>query len=144
MGLGRYNENSIKPTDLEPPDQDQIEWCQAIITECKDTAALQVNQLKKTAPLVYQQLSEDAEAEEMPMAEYLSMEGGIAEYVRNLVSWCTHELQKADRYEQIKQLASIAADKQSIPWGKLDIFSKYQAGLDNQIYKAMKALWEAQ
>jgi len=33
--------------------------------------------------------------------------------------------------------------KLRIPWGRLDLLSKYQASLDNQLYKALKALREA-
>jgi hypothetical protein len=41
-------------------------------------------------------------------------------------------------------LAEKAQDKLSVPWQKLDVLSKYQTTLDNQLYKAIKGLREAQ
>ena len=41
-------------------------------------------------------------------------------------------------------MAETAKDKLSIPWGRLDVLNKYQAALDNQLFKTMKALRDAQ
>jgi len=140
MGIGKYSDKAIKPKDLEPPDQEQIEWCNAIIAECE--GVLNLNQLQKKAPLLFAQLTKDAE--DCDLSEYLEEEGGLDDYVSALVTWCKEELEKAGRYEQISQLAGTAADQLRIPWGKLDTLTKYQTALDNQTYKAMKALRETQ
>lgn len=41
-------------------------------------------------------------------------------------------------------ISETAKDKLSIPWGRFDLLNKYQTTLDNQLYKAMKALHDAQ
>ncbi|MCP4128149.1 MAG: hypothetical protein GY753_13940, partial [Gammaproteobacteria bacterium] len=101
------------------------------------------SQLQKKTPLLYEQLTEDAEEEDLSVSEHL-VDLDLDEYAWELVTRCENELEKAKRYEQIVQLTGKATDKLSIPWGKLDIFTKYQAALDNQTYKALKALREAQ
>ncbi|MEN8132890.1 MAG: hypothetical protein ABFS45_22465 [Pseudomonadota bacterium] len=144
MGRSKYSDQAIKPRDLEPPDQELMEWCAAVIPECEGAAGLNLSDLQEATPLLFKQLTEDAVSAQMPVAEYLSEEGALAVYVRKLAAWCGKELEKVDRYERITQLTGTAVDKLSIPWGKLDIFTKYQTSLDNQTYKAMKALREAQ
>jgi hypothetical protein len=41
-------------------------------------------------------------------------------------------------------MTETARDKLSIPWSKIDVFNKYQAALDNQLFRTMKALRDAQ
>ena len=141
MDISKYGDNAIKPKDLEPPDQEQLEWCKAVIAECESD--LNLNQLEKKAPLVYKQLTEDATGEE-GLAEYLEEVGGLTSYLYDMADWCRGELEKAKQFGQIAKLTGTAIDKLRVPWGKLETFIKYQASLDNQTYKAMKALREAQ
>ncbi len=144
MGISKFSSQVLKPRDLEPPDQELMEWCVAVIPECEDAAGLNLSDLQEATPLLFKQLTEDAVSAQTPVAEYLSEKGGLAFYVRNLAAWCRKELEKLDRYDRITQLTGTAVDRLSIPWGSLGIFTKYQASLDNQTYKAMKALREAQ
>jgi hypothetical protein len=141
MGISKYSDNAIKPKDLEPPDQEQLEWCMAVIAECE--GALNLDRLQKEAPMVYKQLTEDATGEES-LAEYLEEVGGLTDYLYEMADWCRKELEKAKQFEQIAKLTGPAIDKLRVPWGQLETFIKYQASLDNQLYKAMKALREAQ
>lgn len=64
--------------------------------------------------------------------------------LRELIKWCHRQIQDADRYPEVQTLTSLAKAKLGIPWGSLELLSKYQTSLDNQLYKAMKALREAQ
>jgi len=144
MGIGRYSDDKITGKDLEPPDQEQVKWCNDVIAEAEQE--LQLEQLQKQAPLIYKQLSDDSKSDDMGFSEYLNEHhyGNLTSYVSNLLSWCRNELKKAEQHDDIVQLADTAKDSLCLPWGQVDIFTKYQASLDNQTYKAMKALREAQ
>ena len=78
------------------------------------------------------------------LAEYLEEVGGLTDYLHELEDWCRKELEKAKQFEQITKLTGTVIDQLQVPWEKLETFIKYQASLDNQTYKAMKALREAQ
>jgi hypothetical protein len=41
-------------------------------------------------------------------------------------------------------MADTVRDKLNIPWSRLELLSKYQTTLDNQLYRTMKALRDAQ
>jgi hypothetical protein len=62
--------------------------------------------------------------------------------------WCRREAatleEKQTRQPVLAALANKASEKLRVPWRKLDVLTKYQTTLDNQLYKAMKALREAQ
>lgn len=69
---------------------------------------------------------------------------GLGGYIRELVRWCRKQIERAERYPEIVRLTEHANQELRIPWGRLDLLSKYQVSLDNQFYKAMKALRDAQ
>ena len=101
LDIGEYGNNAIKPKDLEPPDQEQLEWCKAVIAECEGD--LKLNQLQKKAPRVFEQLTEDAVGEGS-LAEYLEDVGGLTDYLYEMADWCRKELEKAKQFEQIAKL----------------------------------------
>ena len=76
------------------------------------------------------------------------MGASLDEYVDALVGWCRKEASilenKQARYPAVIALADKARDKLRVPWHKLDVLTKYQTTLDNQLYKAIKALKDAQ
>jgi hypothetical protein len=150
MGLSGFGSQKIEPADLHPLNQEQSEqlaWCKAVIAECDAADALSLDSLSTAAPLVYAQLVEDAEAEEETIAEHLA-DTSLDEYVSDLIGWCENEIvdleKKMERYPVLAALSEKAKEKLCVPWQKLDVLAKYQAALDNQLYKAMKALREAQ
>jgi hypothetical protein len=150
LGLSGYGSEKIEPKDFHPPDRDQTEqldWCRAVIAECGAADALSLSTLSKVAPLTYAQLAEDAEAEEETIAEHLA-DTSLDEYVNELIGWCESEIvkleKKMERYPVLAALSEKAKEKLCVPWQKLDVLAKYQAALDNQLYKAMKALRQAQ
>jgi len=52
MGISKYSEQALKPKDLEPPDQEQLEWYEAVIAEYEGAAAFNLSQLQKKTPLL--------------------------------------------------------------------------------------------
>ena len=56
-----------------------------------------------------------------------------------------HKLETQEaRQPTVLKLAAQAKDKLAVPWQKLNVLSKYQTTLDNQLFKAIKALRDEQ
>ena len=140
VGIGRAF--TIRVDDMRPPDPAQLTWLRAVIAELDDTASLELDNLKDAAPLAYEQLANAAEAEGESVEEYLSE--SLSGYLCELRSWCNEELRKYAQYPALCAMADTVKDKLNIPWHKLDLLSKYQTTLDNQLYRTMKALRDAQ
>jgi hypothetical protein len=134
----------LKADDLDPPDQEMIAWCKDVIAETAASNIQDLNQLQNKAPLLFAQLAEDAESEDLTPAEYLTSVASLDEFVRDLADWCQSKLARSERFEQATGLIPTAIDKLSCPLTNSDLLSKYQTTLDNQTYKAIKALREAQ
>ncbi len=148
--LGLYGERALKPENLEGMSQeqlDQIKWCREAIAEHAAAPALNLSNLQKEAPLLFKQLSDDADADGETIDEHLA-NTTLEHYLRDLVSWCWTEAARLERLVKLQPAITLIADqvqqKLKIPWGRLDTLTKYQTALDNQTYKAMKALREAQ
>lgn len=150
MGLSGYSSDKVEPKDLQPSDKDQldqVEWCRSVIAEVCAADELNLNNLSTVAPLIFEQLAEDAEAAEESIEEHVA-HYGLDKYINDLIIWCHKETTKLDqkmaRQPMVTTLAEMAKDKLTIPWQKLDVLTKYQTTLDNQLYKAMKALRDEQ
>lgn len=147
LGLSGYADDTIEVNDLQLPDKEQLDWHKAIIAEFNEVEQWNLDNLQHTAPLIYDQLASDAELEEESVEEYLAGTS-LQDYLSELISWCQKELRKqeksAKQYPVVVAVADTAKDKLCIPWGRLDLMNKYQTALDNQLYKAMKALRDAQ
>lgn len=150
MGLSGYSSDKVAPKDLQPSDKDQldqVEWCRSVIAGFCAADELNLNNLSTVAPLIFEQLAEDAEAAEESIEEHVA-HYGLDKYINDLIIWCQEETTKLDqkmaRQPMVTTLAEMAKDKLTIPWQKLDVLTKYQTTLDNQLYKAMKALRDEQ
>ena len=102
--------------------------------------------LKTKAPLIYKQLAEDAEQDEEPIEEYLKNWDEPLEFFYDLVKYCQDEIQKAKQRPLVLEIARTVQNKRAIlQQGQLrDALAKYQVMLDNELYKAIKALRETQ
>lgn len=73
---------------------------------------------------------------------------GLQGYLHGLKSWCTKELRKEELWnEQYPTRCAVTdrvKDNLSIAWRKLETLTKYQTTIDGQLYRAMKALRDAQ
>jgi hypothetical protein len=62
-----------------------------------------------------------------------------------LVQWCRTELSAGERRPEILALADqLRASRLVLPLRQLEVIARYQTTLDNQLYKALRALREAQ
>jgi hypothetical protein len=145
LGLPDYGGQALRAVSMEEPDSAQQDWCQKVISEYEAAAILEQGELEEECPLIYQQLVQDAGCEK-DIPSYIDghSEHGLLGYVQGLIKWCRRQIQDAGRYPEVQALTTLAKAKLGIPWGSLELLSKYQASLDNQLYKAMKALREVQ
>jgi len=152
MGFSGYGDEKIRPEDLQPPGRkqaEQLKWFQALIAEYHQYQpdAFDLDDLDKKAPMIYAQLAADAKADNKTVPEYLS-DTTLEDYAADLIHWCHQEIAKFEkqqaRYPDLAALAITAREMLRVPWHKLDVLAKYQTTLDNQLYKAVKALRDAQ
>ncbi len=130
--------------DLKPFDQNQKAWCEAVLAEFRALQELDLKQIEINAPSIYGQIERDAgnQAIDEFIAEY---EGRIEGYVGELVRWCRRELHRAQQRPKLLALADqLRRKKLILPLDQLEIIARYQTTLDNQLYKALRALRDAQ
>ena len=140
LGIGEFGADAITLEDLGPPDSEQIAWCRSILEECESGRGASLDVLATLCPLVHAQLL--ADAGQSPIAEYLrkGYKASLEEYLAELSRWCRRALAKAERHPEIQESALHAKRRLAIPWGRLELISRYHASLD----KALRALREAQ
>jgi hypothetical protein len=150
MGLSGFIGDMIEPEDLQPFTQEQselLDQCRAMINEYDKADSLSLRNLSKAAPAIYEQLSQDAQADNETIEEHLA-ETDLEGYIQDLMDWSNDHVHKLEgkeaRQPTVFKLAEQAKDKLTIPWQRLDVLTKYQTTLDNQLYKAIKALRDEQ
>jgi hypothetical protein len=149
LGVSTYSPRRITVDDLNGIDMDQITWCEAVIQECEQLspdASQDWTQLREQAPRIHEQLVKDAEADEMTVEDYLEEhDDGLSEYLDELVRYCREQLEKVDQLPVVHAIAELVRAQRSIPSALVrDKLARYQTMLDNDLYKALKALREAQ
>ena len=147
--FGSFSARKLTSEDLEAPSNSHLDWCRIVQDEFSKISPgsnHSTEDLREIAPTIYSQLSEDAQDEGMTVEEYLDMlDGGLSEYVEDLGLHCNQEIEKHEKHPVIMQLAGWVHAKKSILKGELrDRLSRYQTTLDNELYKALRALREAQ
>ena len=144
--LNLYSSNSLSEDDLIPVDRDHAKWCAGVVDEFEQLDDFDVKNLKRNAPLIYAQLESDAESDNETIGEHLSAyNDGLSGYLGELIRWCRKEIETAQRRPKILQLAEhFRARNLLLPTPLLQLLTRYQTMLDNQLYKALRALREAQ
>jgi hypothetical protein len=62
-----------------------------------------------------------------------------------LIRYCQDEIKKAKQRPLVLEIARTVQNKRAILQGQIrDVLAKYQVMLDNELYKAIKALRETQ
>ena len=144
--LGRGYGEELKEDDLQLFDQDRVAWCNAVIAEVQNLEQIDPQSLPQRAPTIFDQLRTDAEDEDGGIEGFLKVrKGGLTGYVAELIEWCHEQLKLAEKHPQVLALAAQAKAKRLVlPDEALEVLSRYQTTLDNQLYKALRALREAQ
>ena len=147
-GLGE----AVSHDDLAPlneEDRVQITWCRDVLSECEalpdevlEEAKMEV--LAKKAPLIYQQLCEEAQEDETTPAEYInSLTKDLTGWFVELRNWCEKELRQYEIREKIPPILHLAQEKETAHMG-MELMNRYQGAIDNELYRAMDALRKQQ
>lgn len=145
-----YSLNALTKSDFEPCDRENAAWCQSVLAEYRALAAeenVTVETLQTIAPESWQHLQAEAEDEdEESAAAYLkSRNTSLAAWLEELRQYAGMELEKALQRPRNIELYKNAFAEQGILDDKYrDSLERYQAALDNQLYKAMKELRQLQ
>ena len=105
---------------------------------------IDLRSIAELAPTVQGQLVSDAEGEALEtfLAE---RKGGLTSYIGELTLWCRKELRESEARPHLLSIAEqVRARSAVLPTGTLEVLSRYQTTLDNQLFKALRALREAQ
>lgn len=140
--------HTITEEDLTPFNPETLQWCQSIMAEqasLGSNRAIELSTLKKNAPLTYRQLSEEAAEEQQSIEQYLAEWDDPKQYFTELIQYCEKQIKQAELNPKILKIAEQVRTKNTLLCEKdLQRFSKYQVMLDNELYKAIKALRDAQ
>jgi len=132
--------------ELEPVDEDRVEWCRNALEELEqidDDFTLPL--LEPGAPFTYEQLKTDASDHESIETFLAETPGGLQGYLEELRCWSQEQLRIAEKRPELLALAQAAGQQRLVLKPELlELFSRYQTTLDNQLYKALRALREAQ
>jgi hypothetical protein len=136
----------LSEVDLVPVDHDHTKWCEGVVDEFEQLDDFDLTTLKRYAPLIYSQLKSDAESDSETIEAHLgAFNEGLSGYLAELIRWCRKEVETAQRRPKILQLADhFRARNLVLPAHALQLFTRYQTMLDNQLYKALRALRDAQ
>ncbi len=150
----KSSDQEITKYDLNEFDQEHYQWCQSIyqefsaIADDEDSIKSLTNLefLKNHSPAIYKNLQEDAEDEQHTMDAHLKSYDNPIEYFTNLVQFCQDEIKQAKQRPLVLEITQTIRNKRAIlQQGQLrDALAKYQIMLDNELYKAIKALRETQ
>ena len=145
-----YSPNALSEADIGPYDKAHAEWCEFVLAEYEalaDEEVVTLEVMQRIATYSWEQLQEEAEAEEEESAEaYLkSCDTTLSAWLVDLKQYAEKELKKAEQRPRNIAMYNNAFAEQGILADKYrDSLERYQASLDNQLYKAMKELRQLQ
>jgi hypothetical protein len=144
--LGRSYSSELKPDDLAPFDANQAHWCRAALEEIDQLGDADLATLEHKAPLLFAQLTSDAEDDEEGVAAFIEQhDGGLSGYLGQLLLWCRKQLSEAEARPLVLALAEHVRTKRLVlPTDTLEVMARYQTTLDNQLFKLLRAMREAQ
>lgn len=143
LSLNCKDAQPISEEDLKELNVEHYHWCVAALEEYKIIAStpFDIATLKKHAPLIFQRLLADADGEDQ-ILEFLD---GYDNYFADIAHGCRVQIKQAKERPLILEIAQLVRDKRAILKNKLrDSLTKHRVMLDNELYKAIKALREAQ
>jgi len=138
--------NRLSEDELVPFDPSHAKWCENVVEEYEQLTEFDVAVLERDAPVIFQQLSADSQQEDLTVEAYLEhCDRGLRGYLAELFHWCRREIEAARQRPKILALAEhCKARNLVLPVHTLQLFARYQTTLDNQLFKALRALRDAQ
>lgn len=144
--VGKSFGNELKAADIAPFDTERETWCRAVLAEVEALDELELEVLEHNAPLAYQQLKSDAADDNSEITAFIAAhKSGLNAYIAELLLWCRQQIREADERPKVLELAEqVRTQRLNLSADNLELISRYQTSLDNQTYKALRALREAQ
>ena len=148
--LGTVYHDTLSERDVEPYDQELQKWCAMVANEYDKLMALDgdinLAVLKTKAPYIWGQLQDEAdEDKETPETYVASLGKPLYEWLHDLKNWVDGELKKANKRPYYISLYQTAQAKKGVLGTvQQEALERYQASLDNQLFKAMKELRQLQ
>ena len=141
-----YSAHAISEDDLQPYDTEQERWCRSVVAEIDNLVDISLEAIQDSAPLVFVQVKVEADEDQEEPAAYLEdYAGGVGQFVSELRLWCQKQITAAEERPALIALAKqIEARRMLLSRPALELLTRYQTTLDNQLYKALKALRDAQ
>lgn len=143
-----HGDSRIKPEELEPTENDQehLTWCKDVMAEFEalDDAVLvadMLDRLANEAPLLFEELSAGAIAEEQDLKAYTS--GKLEELANDTYQYCKDVMDSKKRKESIHEVAKLVQLTVSAPSSN-ELLARYSTGLDNELYRAIEQLRKQQ
>lgn len=148
LGLDSFSDKKITDEHLTRFDCKQLRWSKATLAQIQalDRETLtDWERMKKSAPLVFERLVQDADEEFQSIEDYLQGWGEPHEYFLDLALECQNQIKAAAQRPMVLAVAELVRSQKAIPKAQVrDTLSRYQIMLDSELYKALKALREAQ
>ncbi|BCL86238.1 hypothetical protein ACNRD9_06690 [Ralstonia pseudosolanacearum] len=125
-----------------------IEHCNALCMEhivaIDVIRAGDLTQFAKLAPQLHAALEAEAKARDLSVPVFLTQfEGGLHGWATLKLAESSMDIQAHARRTLILQIADLVKSNLSLP-ANHELFSRYQTALDNELYRAIRALREAQ
>ncbi|NPT54907.1 hypothetical protein [Paraburkholderia elongata] len=153
--MGIVYPKQIEDGDLEPPpdddglDAEYLEYCEMIVREYHhlDRKVLEANDIthfEQVAPTMYAALREEADEANVSVTEYVqTLKRDLLGWVNKTVDSCCFEMEHVRRRTAIAEVADFVRSRQSAPINH-ELLCKYQTALDGELYRAIRALRDAQ
>jgi uncharacterized protein YjcR len=144
-----FSSRAISEQDLTNEiDETQLEHCVAVLREYETlnlSESFDVAQIEARLPTIFQELCIGAKLNAVTPEDYLRKYESATAFFNHVVCYCRDELQRFERKQLALTVAKLIKDKRAILSEKSrDSLAKYQVMLDNELYKVIKALREAQ
>lgn len=142
--LGRGYGAEVKPDELAPFDAERETWCRTALAEIEALTEMDLATIELSAPVLFEQLKTDAEGD--PLEKFIDgHEGGLPRYLASLSQWCREQMRQCDARQHILAVAEqVRIKRMVLSEDALVLLSRYQTTLDNQLFKLLRALREAQ
>ena len=155
--IGRkWDEPELEKDDFKAEtnqDRDQIVYYNNLIAQFNAIhndvlISVDLMRLKTEAALIYENLVDEADQEEIELNEYINAhlkidDQGIHDWACNLAEWCRVELSRLNRKAIVLTVTEQLRNKLTAPINN-ELLVRYQAGIDNELYKAIEALRKQQ
>jgi len=115
------------------------------VAEIEGLDDISLEAIRAAAPLVLVQLKTEADDDQVESDAYLNdYAGGVMQFIFELRFWCQKEIAAAKQRPTLIAMANqIEACRTLLPRQASELLTRHQTTLDNQLYKALKALRDA-